>query len=165
MSAPHETFAQSTLGAGGLLIVDGYVLLVQLNYGRFKGHWILPGGMVNQGEFLHQACQREFQEETGMDVRVGAMLSARHRVQDNPHCNLYVVFLVESELDQPLNAKLVWPSSELMQAKFWPVEQAVKDPMVRPATQEYIAAGQGAVSGLQANKNLTNQTDFAWVLS
>ena len=75
------------------------------------------------------------------------------------------MFLVEPELDQPLNAKLVWPSSELMQAKFWPVEQAVKDPMVRPATQEYIAAGQGAVSGLQANKNLTNQTDFAWVLS
>ena len=36
--------------------------------------WNLPGGRQNQGELLTAALQREFMEETGLEISVGALL-------------------------------------------------------------------------------------------
>jgi 8-oxo-dGTP diphosphatase len=58
------------------LVVDeaGQVLLSrETGRGRRPGPWLLPGGGVEHGEHPEQAVIREVQEETSLEVRVGAL--------------------------------------------------------------------------------------------
>jgi 8-oxo-dGTP pyrophosphatase MutT (NUDIX family) len=53
--------------ASGVLIIKKRVLLLKH---KKLGTWLTPGGHVEKGEFLHEAAEREFFEETGLQVRV-----------------------------------------------------------------------------------------------
>ena len=48
----------------------GEVLFVQRAYGKEKGKWSLPGGLVDRGESSRHAAYRETREETGIIVEV-----------------------------------------------------------------------------------------------
>ena len=48
----------------------GEVLFVQRAYGREKGKWSLPGGLVDRGESSRHAAYRETREETGIIVEI-----------------------------------------------------------------------------------------------
>lgn len=45
---------------------DGKVLLLQKPR---RGWWVAPGGKMEQGETVREACIREYREETGIDVK------------------------------------------------------------------------------------------------
>ena len=47
------------------------LLVVQRKHPPFKGMYALPGGFVDVGEMVEDACRRELMEETG--VRVGKL--------------------------------------------------------------------------------------------
>ena len=46
----------------------GYVLLIRRKHEPFRGSYALPGGFVDTGETVENACRRELKEETGLDV-------------------------------------------------------------------------------------------------
>ncbi|MBI5304806.1 MAG: NUDIX domain-containing protein [Chloroflexi bacterium] len=46
-----------------------------------NGQWTVPGGYMEAGESLTEACAREVKEETGLDVRVTRLIA----VYTNPH--------------------------------------------------------------------------------
>ena len=46
-----------------------------------NGLWCLPGGCIDPGESVVEACAREVWEETGLRVRVGKLIG----VYSNPH--------------------------------------------------------------------------------
>ena len=48
----------------------GEILFVQRAYGREKGKWSLPGGLVDPGESSRHAAYRETREETGIIVKI-----------------------------------------------------------------------------------------------
>jgi 8-oxo-dGTP diphosphatase len=46
----------------------GYVLLIRRKHEPFRGSYALPGGFVDVGETVENACRRELKEETGLEV-------------------------------------------------------------------------------------------------
>lgn len=128
----------ATIGAGSLLVKDYHLLLVQLNYGKFKGSWILPGGMVETGESPDQSAIRETKEETNLDVGISKLVTVRHRINEN-HNNLYFVFeATTTETLSSLNKNLAFPKQEIMDVQFWPIEEVHNSDAVRPLTKYYL---------------------------
>ena len=62
----------------GILLQNDRILLVKQ---RMSAHrqWSLPGGTVEVGETLMEACRREVREETGLDTSVGSLAFLAHR--------------------------------------------------------------------------------------
>lgn len=54
---------------GALIFKRKRILLVERGKAPLKGYWSLPGGLVETGERLEAAIQREVMEETGLTVR------------------------------------------------------------------------------------------------
>jgi ADP-ribose pyrophosphatase YjhB (NUDIX family) len=61
----------------GVFVKDGKILLLKRNVEPFKGCWHVVGGHVEEDESLKAALQREFKEETGLDIAVGDIIDAR----------------------------------------------------------------------------------------
>ncbi|MBL8011404.1 MAG: NUDIX hydrolase [Flavobacteriales bacterium] len=52
----------------------GRVLVMERGTEPFPGTWVLPGGYVDPGETVEQACMREVREELGLDVRLTGLI-------------------------------------------------------------------------------------------
>jgi 8-oxo-dGTP diphosphatase len=66
----REFPAAPIAGVGGVVLRDDCVLLVLRGNPPLEGEWSLPGGAVELGETLREACAREVLEETGLHVTV-----------------------------------------------------------------------------------------------
>jgi 8-oxo-dGTP diphosphatase len=65
----QREFPSSPLvGIGAVIVDNGRVLLVQRGREPLKGHWTLPGGLLEVGESLTAGVVREVREETGLEV-------------------------------------------------------------------------------------------------
>ncbi|BEQ15271.1 NUDIX hydrolase [Desulfoferula mesophila] len=68
------------VGVGAVVLSGDQVLLVQRGREPSKGIWSIPGGGVELGESLVQACAREVAEETSLDVEVGPVVEVIERI-------------------------------------------------------------------------------------
>ncbi len=70
-SRPGRQYPKAPLvGVGAVVIRDGKILLVKRAFPPGQGKWSVPGGLVEVGEKLSDACARETEEETGFKVDV-----------------------------------------------------------------------------------------------
>lgn len=68
-------FADPKLAVALLIEADGRLLLGRRGEGASApGKWSFPAGFVDRGEVVEEAARREAREETGLDVRLEALI-------------------------------------------------------------------------------------------
>ncbi len=68
------------VGVGAVIVHRGKVLLIKRSAPPLMGEWSLPGGVVELGETLRTATEREALEETGLIVTAGEVLEVFDRI-------------------------------------------------------------------------------------
>ena len=68
------------VGVGAVIVEAGRVLLVRRGKEPMKGHWTLPGGLLELGESLTEGVVREAKEETGLTVEVSVLIELLDRI-------------------------------------------------------------------------------------
>jgi ADP-ribose pyrophosphatase YjhB (NUDIX family) len=77
----QREFPSSPLMCVGAVIVEaGRVLLARRGNEPLKGHWTLPGGLLEVGESLTEGVLREVREETGLTVEVLELVELLDRI-------------------------------------------------------------------------------------
>ena len=92
-----------------------------------NGQWCLPGGMVESGESVAEACEREVFEETRLKVRVARLTgiySDPNQVIVYPDGNKNHVVVLNFEVE--LLSGELGLSNETTEARFFPTSEAVK---------------------------------------
>ena len=105
--------ASPLVGAEAVVVRDGKIMLIQRSD---SGLWAVPGGLVEVGETLSEAAERELREETGVEGKVTTLLgifdSRIWRSKTKAHM-YHVIFLMESANPIPR------PSQEAMDVAFF----------------------------------------------
>ena len=79
--AQREFPATPLVGVGAVVVDDlRRVLIVQRGSEPMKGHWSLPGGLLELGETLIAGIKREVYEETGLIVHPEAIVEVVDRI-------------------------------------------------------------------------------------
>lgn len=69
------------VGVAGVVVKDGYVLMIQRGRDPGRGRWSIPGGRLRLGERLGDGVEREILEECGLRVRAGDILNVGELIQ------------------------------------------------------------------------------------
>jgi ADP-ribose pyrophosphatase YjhB (NUDIX family) len=77
---PREYPERPVVGVGGVVIENGRALLIRRGSEPLRGHWSIPGGLLELGESLQQGVARELLEETGLHVRVLDLIEVFDRI-------------------------------------------------------------------------------------
>ena len=127
--------SESPIEAAGAALLDeaGRVLLIKENYDRRR--WGFPGGAVEQGETPEQAAVRETWEETGLHVRVDALVGTYSLADNSLAMHLFRCSIVAGEPAVP-------ETGEIAEVGWWPVDQ-----LPQPQTNLLHHALPDAVTG------------------
>jgi len=68
------TDQQIAIGVGAVVFRGDEVLVIKRGKPPFEGHWSIPGGKLMPGENVKDAVAREVREETGLEIKILALL-------------------------------------------------------------------------------------------
>ncbi len=86
------------IGIYGICRKDNKLLTVKKTSGPYRNRYDLPGGTIEQNESLIQAIDREFDEETGMQINISRNVGivefiVKYDFRDYSHIQHIAIFL------------------------------------------------------------------------
>ncbi len=137
------------VGVGAVIVDEGKVVLVRRRYEPLKGHWSLPGGMVEIGEALEAALTREMLEETGLVVDVGPVIEVFDRItRDEEERVRYHFVLIDY---------LCWPSEGTLRGTLRAGSDVDAAIWADPSTLAEYALTEKATSVIQRGLTLARE--------
>lgn len=112
--------AQPLVGVGAAVFKGGEVLLVRRGQEPAKDSWSLPGGLVELGETMEAAIQRELTEETKIRVRLIGIAAVLERIFPDPDGHIAYHYVLVDFLCDYLDGELT-PGSDITAARFVPL--------------------------------------------
>ena len=137
------------VGVGAVIVDAGKVVLIRRRYEPLKGHWSLPGGMVEIGEALEAALTREMLEETGLVVDVGPVIEVFDRITRDEEKRVRYHFVL---IDY-----LCWPSEGTLSGTLRAGSDADAAIWADPATLADYALTEKATSVIQRGLTLARE--------
>jgi ADP-ribose pyrophosphatase YjhB (NUDIX family) len=115
-----ESLPKKRMGAGCLFFDEqGKVMLVKPTY---KSGWEIPGGSVEQNESPKYCCQREIQEELGLQRRVGNLLVVDYNSETEEKTESLMFIFDGGILTSSEIGSIQLPQTELSEFRFFTIE-------------------------------------------
>ncbi len=137
------------VGVGAVVIDQGRVLLVKRGREPLKGHWSLPGGLLELGESLEAGVIREIKEETGLTVEPLKLIELLDRIHREGG-RIRFHYIIADYLCRVVSGKLMAASDaeavRWVERSEWNSHSALK---LDPITVRVIEAGWQAAQGMQ----------------
>lgn len=132
------------------------VLLIKRNQPPASGSWSIPGGKLEPGESLVSCCQREFFEETAVQVEVGHIVAVVERKLEGFHYVIidFLVRVIDEHNATPVAQSDVidarWVS--LAELENYPIVEGLEAIILRTFSN---LAGNVQLAGLHSSATLT----------
>ncbi len=142
-----------SVGIGAVVIDrENRILLVKRGHPPGEGYWAVPGGHLEYGEHIIDACLRELKEETGVTGKPLGIIWVDEIVPgDYPDCDEHFVLI--DLLVEPYESSVV-PGSDALDAGFYDLDHP-PSPLTPPTSRlirfirKNIVRGEHALDSLR----------------
>jgi 8-oxo-dGTP diphosphatase len=89
------------LAADCVIFHGDAVVLVKRKYDPFRGDYALPGGAVEIGETVEDACRREMREEIGLEIRNLRLIGVYSKPDRDPRGHtVSIAYLADADVSK-----------------------------------------------------------------
>jgi len=120
------------VGVGAVIVRNGKILLIKRAFPPGKDKWSVPGGLVEIGEKLSDACAREVEEETGLKVDVLELINVFDMIDRDDEGKVRYHYILVEFLAKPTGGTEA-PSVEATDMKWVTHEESQSMDMTRTA--------------------------------
>lgn len=123
-------YAEPKVAACAVVMLGGRVLLVRRGIEPAYGKWVIPGGFVERGETVEGAAIRETIEETGVPVRLVALLN----VYSYSGVGIVLVVFVA----EPTTSRAPEALDEALEVAYFPLPEIPWDEIAFSSTEDAL---------------------------
>lgn len=133
------------VGVGAVVVKEGRILLIKRAFEPGAGKWSIPGGLVELGEKLSEACEREAEEETGLSIEVLELINAFDMVDRDEEGKIRYHYVLIDFLAKPVGGEEK-PNAEVTEMKWVTHREAKAMDLTRTARRALDELFGGSVS-------------------